>query len=444
MTVYSAGIIGLVIATTTAAPAYAGELDDAYASARRDLVDWKDRIARYGEELAVADGFASVDEAIAADIGEPFRVFLLTYDKLASEPWKHMQLYMYSFPIITRDGETKRMIGIVRDEDGKILDGGAGGGMSPAARLALSNALRQQVPEAEVGVLILDNRYHFTFARTDDMLYLAAPTEKEAVPLGLHELNTLTPVDRLAPGIARYVDRQIRTPEGNPGSFDFWPYLSSPNPLAASRWILSAAESAGVDIDRRLSTRRTPDADGILVPIGHAIDRGDAQASFAVLVDGLSNMGVDTLLTCLIETTEFPTIREWSQLLKTGSSVYSKCFGMVFIGRIPLDSVDSVESLPFVRFVAEYKPEYKFRSLTGFSDNCFVVIQSLIGDQQRCREDLIQLGLTEVTWLGYYSAMVTRADIPKIARLWWVRVVIREITGDMFERPSPPSGGEEL
>ncbi|MBI4802055.1 MAG: S8 family serine peptidase [Elusimicrobia bacterium] len=99
------------------------------------------------------------------------------------------------------------------------------------------------------------------------------------------------------------------------------------------------------------------------------------------------------------------------------------------IAKIPLSAVEKFKKLPFIRWIGEYKDEYKFNPAPSKSGKKGSYIYPLDTGRSEYEQSLKNLGIAvdhynEIT--NSYYAVLDEGDFPRVAKLWWVRWIKKE------------------
>ena len=116
-------------------------------------------------------------------------------------------------------------------------------------------------------------------------------------------------------------------------------------------------------------------------------------------------------------------------LLGKGVRIYEPLSRGAFIARTPVSSIKDLRSLSVIRWVGEYKSEYKYSSEQAVSVKPGAFVFALEGDRPEFRDDLQNLGLEIKTFDTTNRFYVVSADyekFPEIAELWWVKGITKE------------------
>jgi hypothetical protein len=91
------------------------------------------------------------------------------------------------------------------------------------------------------------------------------------------------------------------------------------------------------------------------------------------------------------------------------------------------DQVLHAAALPYVDWIQPFLPEYKYNaSSPEAGETKHIYVESLIGDQQACRDDLSRYGASVISTFNdgtWYNVRLSNRSFESIAALWWVLYV---------------------
>ncbi|MBN1673048.1 MAG: choice-of-anchor D domain-containing protein [Kiritimatiellae bacterium] len=212
-----------------------------------------------------------------------------------------------------------------------------------------------------------------------------------------------------------------------------------PDPVQAAKALREHARTHGLRMSDRLpNPRRRADADSgqptHVWPVHVFCDKDiyPAAGSQAGLAEGASVFkGPDgqEFAVCILQMGEEATLGHLVDLLELGVAVYRKTGYRASIVRIPRRRLATVAAREYVRWIGEYRTEYRYRPADGAAPDGPAILHTLDGDHAAHRADLARLGISVE---GYdptaesYRVHLDRAQFEQAAeQLWWVRGVSR-------------------
>lgn len=123
------------------------------------------------------------------------------------------------------------------------------------------------------------------------------------------------------------------------------------------------------------------------------------------------------------------TMGELIDLLDSGVKLHESIGEAAFLARLPQDALPLLQAKPYVRWIGEYRAEYKYRASAVLSPGARpeAQIYSLDGDRPEFRADLARLGIPvrsfdEVT--QSYNVILEAGRLPEVAgKLGWAKVL---------------------
>ena len=120
---------------------------------------------------------------------------------------------------------------------------------------------------------------------------------------------------------------------------------------------------------------------------------------------------------------------EWLQLLELGCQPLDSVSGEALVYLISDSTVNSVTSLPFVRWVGAWMPEYKLNSARISVGRPDIYVRPLGRTETEYLNDLTNLGFPSASEIEsahlYTIPNASDKDIRRLASLWWVKAVFR-------------------
>ena len=146
-------------------------------------------------------------------------------------------------------------------------------------------------------------------------------------------------------------------------------------------------------------------------------------SAFVALVDSLAAAGDDIGLTCVIQYDEKempPHTTDIVPLEDTGHDAWI----IWATARAARELIDD----PNVRFVSEYRPEYKYNIQLAGADVAWVYVETFGGNQPEYRREIAELGVGKLQYIstpGYYYCKLSGEQVVALAESWWVRRIYR-------------------
>ena len=197
-------------------------------------------------------------------------------------------------------------------------------------------------------------------------------------------------------------------------------YFKMPDSKAAAKQLLADAVARGINIDIV--------AKGATFPVNVPLPSGAIMApdNGESLLDRIKKKEIksdldSTDIVVVFQLTRQISYRELAEIMSI-CRIYDTLYGSSYIGRIPIEQVQQLIDLPTVGWVDQYVPEYKYPPSLKNAEPRLYHIVSLIGLSDQCERDLRELGVEVRFRIGsWYSCFLSGADIPRLARLWWVK-----------------------
>jgi hypothetical protein len=241
---------------------------------------------------------------------------------------------------------------------------------------------------------------------------------------------------------AKEVSGETGTREGHPR--DISRFLEMDDPLEAAVKLREHAERHGLspeeDDPRGWLSRLWPwdwkDPTHHLAPELIHVSSGHEfkvttgiEEDLMLLVEGLRADSLDeTQIVCIVLFQPWWSIDGVIATLEAGARIFDRVGRGAYIVRMPASSVTILGSADYVRWIGEYRPEYKYnpRELPGKKIEAH--IYPLGGDRDAYRADLAELDivLRSVSIIGFYLVELEAERFQEVAeKLWWVREIHR-------------------
>jgi len=135
-------------------------------------------------------------------------------------------------------------------------------------------------------------------------------------------------------------------------------------------------------------------------------------------------------IVCILQIQEQMTLGDVINLLELGVKVYDPIGRRGAIVRLPASVIDELRTRPYIRWIGEYKPEYKYDPVPSTSRKPGALIYPLGGDRPEYRADLQQLGITIRGYdsiAGFYDVILDVSRFGEVASdLWWIKGIAKD------------------
>lgn len=98
-------------------------------------------------------------------------------------------------------------------------------------------------------------------------------------------------------------------------------------------------------------------------------------------------------ITAIIQLYDKMTVKDALEILEADINIFEHISQGSFLVRVPISSLSSLEAMENVRWIGEYKPEYKYSTVPSVSRRLGAFIYPLGGDKPEYRSDLERLGI---------------------------------------------------
>jgi hypothetical protein len=161
----------------------------------------------------------------------------------------------------------------------------------------------------------------------------------------------------------------------------------------------------------------------VRLPSG-AVASAETEPAFVSKVDGLvANGEGDASLVCVVQFDE-RVLPPQNQDLYPLQNLRGEAWILVGTASAFQVFMDS----PDVRWIGEYKPEYKYNHTLAGASVVWVYIETFQGDYPDVRDDLASIGVADIRYIGvpgYYYAKLTGDQVVELASYWWVKNIYR-------------------
>jgi hypothetical protein len=137
----------------------------------------------------------------------------------------------------------------------------------------------------------------------------------------------------------------------------------------------------------------------------------------------------DPYIVAIIQTQGNMKMGEIIELLEADVKIFESTGRNAFIVRLPISSVQMLSARPYIRWIGEYKPVYKYASVPSESMNPHVSIYIFGGDRPAYRSDLQLMGIEVLEYdstIVSYDVIMDISMFSEVAELWWVKGIHRE------------------
>jgi hypothetical protein len=153
--------------------------------------------------------------------------------------------------------------------------------------------------------------------------------------------------------------------------------------------------------------------------------------SFSKEIDLLvSEKRHDMMIVCLIQTESRLSLNQAIQLLRRNVRFYLTPSRNTYLVRMSVATAHDIKDEPYIRWMGEYKSEYKYGQPPKANTGPGALITSFEGDKQRYRDDLEAMGIDVIQYDKYTKSFFVYADYTRfkeISELRWVRRVCKEL-----------------
>jgi hypothetical protein len=205
--------------------------------------------------------------------------------------------------------------------------------------------------------------------------------------------------------------------------------------------MLADARALGLDVNRRVPATKPPNR--ISVYSGEFRTEEGDDSYVRQIVAQFEAGEIDSTVVCFVQGHWHWSIQETAEVLQLGVRIYASHARLASVARVPVMQLDHLLGLPQVRWIGEFKPEHKYRESdpfpTGDQFADALIVESLVGDSEECREDLARIGARIIrAEEDRYFALVAPEKIRSLAELWWVNLITCQPTmphADQQRRP---------
>ena len=146
-------------------------------------------------------------------------------------------------------------------------------------------------------------------------------------------------------------------------------------------------------------------------------------SSFIALIDSLALLDEDIGLVCVLqfEEPEIPPLYDDIDPLEdTGQDVW--------IIWATARAIKKYMGNPNLRFINEYKAEYKYNHTLADADIAWVYVETYGGNIPEYHDEMLDLGIESIRYIsipGYYYCKMSGEQVVELAESWWVRRIYR-------------------
>ncbi len=255
----------------------------------------------------------------------------------------------------------------------------------------------------------------------------------------------------------------LKSAQRQDNTWNLQKFFEMDNPRDAAKALNDHLQKYGISPDARDSSEATQDTNTpskkilseATKPLVHAFNG----------VEFVPAPGVETALTrranrltadakseerivCILQTQGEITMRDVIELLDADVKVYEPTGRKALIVRLPASSLSFLTSRPYVRWIGEYKPEYKYAPIPSQSRKAGAFIYPLGGDRPEYRADLTNLGVpirSYDTSARFYEVVLDASRFKELAeKLWWVKGIAKEPEDTLHGLNYEPDDSREL
>ncbi|MEJ2636980.1 MAG: S8 family serine peptidase, partial [Calditrichia bacterium] len=234
--------------------------------------------------------------------------------------------------------------------------------------------------------------------------------------------------------------------------WDLERFIEMTNPKEAADLLRKHAEKYGipldstppsveVDAERESSRQMERNKNQHLIHLFNGLEfipMSGVEVSLSEKITSLhKESGSDEKLVCIIQFQGKMTIGDIIELLESDVKIYEDIARRTYLARLPASLVSALSSKSYIRWIGEYKPEYKYEAILSDSKRPEAIIYPMGGDRQEYREDLQRLGVIIKhydTKVNLYEVLLDNSQFKQVAEeIWWVKG-ISKIPDDMLHQ----------
>lgn len=265
------------------------------------------------------------------------------------------------------------------------------------------------------------NRHYKVFLSFMMLLIVCAPSPGWAAPTALRETPATVELD------PNHSEAALARP------WDLRRFFEMEDPNAAADALREHARIHGIPLDATEQSWRTqvlgrgpnkagPKTPETLIHVFNGTEFTPAPGVEDTLLVRAHQMVVESKaeekIVSIVQLKGEMTIGIAVELLEAGVKVYEPVGRKAIIARIPASAITQLHRRPYIRWIGEYKPEYKYKKLGA-------LIYILGSDREEYRADLKWLGIKIRRYdftLNGYEVILNDVAISKVAKtLWWVK-----------------------
>lgn len=212
---------------------------------------------------------------------------------------------------------------------------------------------------------------------------------------------------------------------------DLTRFLEMDDPLEAARQLREHAERHGLSSEHEERGKpiqwRAP-----LIHVFSGYEFRPPEGIEEALLLQVERLMADSLgehkVVCIVQFRPWMTIDDVIEVLETGTRSYDRVGRNAYIARMPASSVTILGSAEYVRWIGEYKPEYKYDPDALPGRRIEAHIYPLGGGRDAYRTDLADQGIVIKDYSGaeVYSVDLDADRFGEVAeKFWWVRGIQR-------------------
>ena len=204
--------------------------------------------------------------------------------------------------------------------------------------------------------------------------------------------------------------------------FNIHIFLKMQDPRQAAVLMLEDARKHGVDIDAIPQRDVTPGR--IRLPYA-TIEPTEGDRSFVEAIPrSESKSEVSDELMCVVQFSRFCSVRETAGILSLGVRLFRPLHTHGRIAKIPADQLETLLTLPYVKWIGPYLPSYKYNASYNYDYDWYFSVSAFIEDEDIIRADLMAIGVEISMRRGRYTTIkMTDEKLVELASIWWVEKI---------------------
>lgn len=204
--------------------------------------------------------------------------------------------------------------------------------------------------------------------------------------------------------------------------FNIHKFYKMEDPKQAAVLLLEDAQKHGIDIDAIPLREFEPGP--IRAPFAKIVPK-EGDRSFIEMVSRSENKTeIPEEMVCIIQFSRSYSVKEIAGVLSLGVRLLSPVFTCGRIAKIPTNQLETVQDLPFVRWLGPYLPSYKYDQNRIYDYSWYFSVTAFIEDDVVIRKDLSAIDVEITTRRGRYTTIMLREEqLSTLANIWWVEKI---------------------